>query len=147
MTLVPIDFDRKSLPEVLRSHGYAFDKKTLFIWEGVTQYLTQTGARATFDVLAKSPSGSRMAFTYVPTNFIEGKALHSQQYLYEQMIQKDKLWLFGIDPEKIEDFLGNYGWRVLEHLGYDELSERYVRQTGRKLDSMSIERIVYAERS
>jgi len=43
-------------------------------------------------------------------------------------------------------FLGEYGWRVREHLGYDELGERYVNPTGRELMSMAVERIVYAEK-
>ena len=56
------------------------------------------------------------------------------------------LWLFGLDPENVDDFLGDYGWRVLEHLGYEELADRYVKPTGRELTSMAIERIVYAEK-
>jgi O-methyltransferase involved in polyketide biosynthesis len=51
-----------------------------------------------------------------------------------------------LDPEKVDEFLGKYGWRVVEHLGYDELGERYVKPTGRKLLSMAIERMVYAEK-
>ncbi|MFC1610430.1 SAM-dependent methyltransferase [Myxococcota bacterium] len=147
VTLVPIDFDREALPTVLASHHYPFDKRTFFIWEGVTQYLTETGARSTFDFLAKAPSGSRLVFTYVPADFIEGKAFYGQDYLYKQMIQKDELWFFGIDPEKVEEFLGKYGWRVLEHLGYGKLADRYVRPTGRDLAAMEIERIVSAEKN
>ena len=44
------------------------------------------------------------------------------------------------------DFLGGYGWRVVEHLGYEELAERYVKTTGRELASTPIERMVYAEK-
>jgi len=62
------------------------------------------------------------------------------------MLVKDKIWLFGMDPAKVDDFLGEYGWRVLEHLGYEELDERYVKPTGRNLQSMAIERIVQAEK-
>ena len=51
------------------------------------------------------------------------------------MLLKDKIWLFGFDPETIDEFLGEYGWRVVEHLGYDELGERYVKPTGRELES------------
>ena len=53
---------------------------------------------------------------------------------------------FGFDPEDVDDFLCDYGWHVLEHLGYEELADRYVEPTGRKLEFMAIERIVYAEK-
>jgi len=69
VTLVPIDFDHQELGAVLSSHGYAGDTRTFFIWEAVTQYLTETGIRTTFGFLAKAPAGSRLAFTYVRKDF------------------------------------------------------------------------------
>jgi methyltransferase (TIGR00027 family) len=146
VTLVPTDFDREELGAVLALHGYAADTKTFFIWEGVTQYLTEAGIQTTFDFLAKVPAGSRLAFTYVCKDFIDGKAFYGHEYLYKKMVLKDKSFLFGIDPEDVADFIGVYGWRVLEHLGYEELAERYVKPTGRKLESMALERVVYAEK-
>ncbi len=146
VTLVPIDFDREELGSVLASHGYADDTKTFFILEGVTQYLTEAGIQTTFDFLAKAPAGSRLAFTYIRKDFIDGKVIYGQEYLYKRMLLNDKIWFFGIDPEDVADFLGVYGWRVLEHLGYEELAERYVKPTGRKLVSMLPERMVYAEK-
>ncbi|MGB6000618.1 MAG: SAM-dependent methyltransferase [Thermoanaerobaculia bacterium] len=146
VTLVPIDFDHEDLATVLASRGYQLDKKTFFIWEGVTQYLTEDGIRATFDFLSKVPAGSRLVFTYTPRDFIAGVVFYGQEYLYKKMLLKDKLWLFGLDPKNVDDFLGEYGWRLLEHLGYDELGERYVKPTGRMLLSMAIERMVLAEK-
>jgi methyltransferase (TIGR00027 family) len=146
LTLVSIDFDSEDLGAVLASHGYALDVKTFFILEGVTQYLTETGILTTFDFLAKAPAGSRLVFTYVRKDFIDGKAFYGQEYLYKRMVLKDKIFLFGIDPEDVADFLGGYAWRVLEHLGYEELAGVYVKPTGRKLKSLAIERVVYAEK-
>ena len=97
--------------------------------------------------LANAPLGSRMAFTYTPRDFIDGEIFYGQEYLYKQMLVKDQIWLFGLDSEKVDDFIGEYGWRVVEHLGYDDLDERYVRPTGRDLQSMAIERIVLAEKA
>lgn len=147
VTLVPIDFDHEDLATVLASNNYEPDRKTFFIWEGVTQYLTEAGIRATMEFLAGAPAGSRLVFTYTPRDFIDGEVFYGQEYLYKKMLLKDKIWLFGFDPETIDDFLDEYGWRVLEHLGYDELGEQYVKPTGRELMSMAIERIVFAEKS
>ena len=49
--LVPMDFERDDLATVLAEHGYRTDYRTFFIWEGVTQYLTEDAVRATFDYL------------------------------------------------------------------------------------------------
>jgi O-methyltransferase involved in polyketide biosynthesis len=61
--------------------------------------------------------------------------------------EKDKTWHYGIAPEGVADLLNRHGWRVVEHLGYDELAERYFKPTGRALASTPIERMVYAEKS
>jgi len=146
LSLVSIDFDHQELGAVLASQGYAADTKTVFVLEGVTQYLTEAGIQTTFGFLAKAPAGSRLVFTYVRKDFIDGKVLYDQEYLYKKWLLKDKVWFFGIDPEDVGDFLDVYGWRVLEHLGYEELAERYVKPTGRKLVSLALERVVYAEK-
>jgi methyltransferase (TIGR00027 family) len=145
VTLAPIDFDREELSAVLASLGYSPDKRTFFIWEAVTQYLTETGIKATFEFLAKATTSSRLAFTYVRKDFIAGQVLYGQKGLYKQYVAK-RVWLFGMDPEGAADFLAAYGWRVVEHLGYDELAERYAKPTGRELASAPLERLVYAEK-
>ena len=144
--LVPIDFDHEELDAVLASHGYSLDMRTFFIWEAVTQYLTETGIRATFDFLSKAAPGSRLAFTYVRKDFIDGNVMYGGEDLYKKYVVKDKVWLFGMNPESVTDFLDEYGWRGVEHLGYDELALRYVKPAGRELASTPIERMVYAEK-
>jgi methyltransferase (TIGR00027 family) len=145
--LVPIDFNREELDEVLSSAGYSNHDRTFFIWEGVSQYLTESGVRKTFDFLSRAAAGSRLVFTYVRRDFIEGKSFYGLESLYQRMVRKNRTWLFGINPDGVSDFLNEYGWRVLEHLGYDDLVKRYVEPTGRELTSMPIERIVYAEKA
>jgi methyltransferase (TIGR00027 family) len=146
VTLVSIDFDREALGPALTARGYMGRKRTFFIWEAVSQYLTETGISATLDFLATVPRGSRLAFTYVLKDFLDGQNLYGQERLHERYV-KGNIWLFGLDPRSISDFLDPYGWRVTEHLGCDELTERYVKPTGRSLASSPIERIVYAEKS
>lgn len=146
VTMVSIDFESEVLADVLASHGYAGGMRTFFIWEAVTQYVAEVGIRKTLDFLAKTPAGSRLAFTYVRKDFIDGEVLYGQEYLYKRMVLKDKSWIFGMHPEDVGDFLSGYGWCVLEHLGYEELAERYVKPTGRRLLSTQLERMVYAEK-
>jgi methyltransferase (TIGR00027 family) len=144
--LVPLDFDRVDLGTGLAASGYSRDAVTFFIWEGVSQYLTEDGARATFDFLAKAPADSRLVFTYVRRDFIDGDELYGQEHLYRVMLGKDPIWRFGFDPEGVDGLLAGLGWREVEHLGYDELGERYVKPTGRDLGWMAIERIVHAHK-
>jgi len=147
VNLVSIDFDQQNLETALPIHGYTTSKKTFFIWEGTTQYVSEAGIWATLDFLEKVPAGSRLVLTYTPKDFIDGENFYGCEYLYKQMRIKDQIWLTGFDPQTISGLLARYGWKVREHLGYDELDERYVKPTGRKLGWMAIERIVEAEKT
>ena len=144
--LVSTDFDREALGMVLSSQGYASDKRTFFIWEAVTQYLSETGIRATFDFLAKTVRGSRLAFTYIRKDFLDGRGMYGWEKGYKKYVVEDRLWLFGMDPEAWPNFLRRYGWQVIEDIGYEDLAEQYVKPTGRQLASMFIERMLYAEK-
>ena len=146
VTLVPINFMEQELGDVLKAHGYAGDSKTFFIWEAVSQYLTETAVRQTFNFLAQAAAGSQLAFTYVLKDFIEGTELYGLEKAYKQMIVKDQIWHFGFAPEEVADFLSEYCWRLVEDLSYEELGERYVKPTRRDLPSMAIERMAYAEK-
>lgn len=146
VTLVPINFMTQDLGEVLNDHGYAGSEKTFFIWEAVSQYLTETAVRQTFQYLAQAPTGSLLTFTYVLKDFIEGKNLYGEEKFHQRMVVKDNIWHFGFDPAEVADFLQEYGWRLIEDLSYEELNNRYAKSKGRNLPSMEIERMVYAEK-
>ena len=143
--LVPIDFDHEDLASVLQANGYSNDVRTFFIWEAVTQYLTEKGIRTTFDFLARAASGSRLTFTYVLKDFLEGRAMYGWEKGYKKFVE-NKIWIFGMEPEAWPDFLKGYGWRVIEDVGYEEMADKYVKPTGRILASTPIERMIYAEK-
>ena len=143
--LVPVDFNGDDLGLKLAAQGYSTAKQTFFIWEAVTQYLTEQGVRATFDWLAKAAPGSRLVFTYVRKGFLDGKTLYGWESGYRQFVAS-KIWLFGMEPGDCPSFLRGYGWRVIEDVGYDELADKYIAPTGRPLASTPVERMVYAVR-
>lgn len=144
--LVSVDFERDHLMATLASYGYRVDSPTFFVWEGVTQYLTADAVRATFDELAQAASGSRLDFTYLRRDFIDGVNLYGAPVLYRNFRVRSQTWKFGMLPEDIEGFLAGYGWRLIEQVGPDELMDRYVRPAGRNLTASQIEWSVYAEK-
>ena len=147
VTLVPIDFDREAIGDALAHRGYAQDTVAFFILEAVTQYLTEQGIAEVFGFMATAASGSRLVFTYVLKDFLDGTDTHGQDELRKKYVTKETLWLWGLDPDAVSDFLAGFGWRIVEHPTYAELSERYIAPTGRRLASTPIERIVYAEKT
>ncbi|ATY13443.1 SAM-dependent methyltransferase [Amycolatopsis sp. AA4] len=144
VTLVPIDFETQNLADALAQHGYSAGR-TFFIWEAVTQYLTEAGVRRTFDFLATAPAGSRLAFTYLRKDFLDGTALYGAEAAYSDFVLKQHLWRFGLMPDDVEAFLAEYGWHEREQAGPEEFAARYLRPGGRDLPVSEIERSVLAE--
>lgn len=146
VTLVPIDFERQELESILTSHGYQIQQKTFFIWEAVTQYLTEGGIEKTFRFLAKANPGSRLVFTYIRKDFIDGVAGYGSDALYQAFRVKEQLWRFGIAPGQVAGLLREFAWIELEQMGSQEFTEQYVKPSGRALPVSEIERAVYAEK-
>ncbi len=142
--LVSMNFMEQTIDDVLNEQGYAGEDKTFFIWEAVSQYLTESAVRKMFDFFAKAPAGSRLAFTYVLKDYVEGENFYGQEKFHKRVAD---IWHFGFDPAQLADFLSEYGWRLIEDVRYEELGNRYVKPTGRELTSMQIERMVFAEKS
>jgi methyltransferase (TIGR00027 family) len=144
--LVAVDFERDDLLTALAEHGYRIDYRAFFIWEGVTQYLTEDGVRRTLEGLRAVAPGSRMVFTYVRRDFIDGTNLYDTPTLYRKVRQRRQVWQFGLQTEAVAEFIGEYGWRLVEQAGPDEFVKRYVEPTGRKLNASQLEWSVYAEK-
>lgn len=144
--LVPLDFERDDLLTSLAEHGYRTDYRAFFICEGVTQYLTEDGVRRTLEGLRAAAPGSRLVFTYVRRDFIDGTNLYGTRTLYRNVRQRRQLWHFGLQPDEVAAFIAEYGWRLVEQAGPDELVERYVAPTGRKLAASQLEWSAYAEK-
>jgi methyltransferase (TIGR00027 family) len=123
VTLVPIDFETQDLADSLADHGYRPERPTFFVWEAVTQYLTEPGVRKTFDFLATAAVGSHLVLTYVRKDFLDGTALYGGENAYQEFVVKRQLWHFGMDPDHVAKFLADYGWSETEQMGPQEFTE------------------------
>jgi methyltransferase (TIGR00027 family) len=144
--LVPLDFERDDLIGTLTEHGYRTDARTFFVWEGVTQYLTEDAVRTTLAALQGAPAGSRLVFTYVRRDFIDGTDMYGAAVLYKRFRQRRQVWKFGLQPDEIDEFVGAYGWRLVEQAGPDYYQQHYIRPAGRDLATSDLEWTVYCEK-
>jgi methyltransferase (TIGR00027 family) len=145
--LVALDLERDDLLTSLAEHGYRTDYRVFFICEGVTQYLTENAVRRTLEGLRAAAPGSRMVFTYVRRDFIDGTNLYGSPALYRKVRQRRQLWHFGLQSDEVAGFIAAYGWRLVEQAGPDELVQRYVEPTGRNLKASQLEWSACAEKT
>jgi methyltransferase (TIGR00027 family) len=144
---VPLDFDSQDLESGLASQGYQTEYKSLFIWEAVTQYLNEEGIRKTMNFLSKAGRGSRLVFTYIREDFMDGTARYGLSTLYDAYRGRSPMWHFGLESARVSAFLEQYAWKEVEQVGSQEYSLRYLKPIGRVLPVTEIERAAYAEKA
>lgn len=69
----PCDFERSSPAEALSRAGFESARRTLWVWEGVTMYLTCASVRTTLaQVATLSAEGSLLVLTYLTPELVVG---------------------------------------------------------------------------
>ena len=145
---VPVDFNRQHLSDELDKAGYKTTEKTLFIWEGVTQYISADANGATFSYISKAAPGSRVVFTYIVKSLLDGDKVPEGLEKFQKLSCKKKnpLWVHGFKSETMADYLSKYSLSLIEDLGADDFQKRYMNPAGLGLKIFGIERMVLAER-
>jgi methyltransferase (TIGR00027 family) len=127
VTYVPIDFDQQSLAERLFASGYDELCKTLFIWQGVTQYLTAQAVDVTLAFVAQhSGPGSSIIFDYMDATLLHGAPRHgeiSNMRRYRRMSGEGLV--FGIPIKAIESFLEERGFTQVKNADHIALERAY----------------------
>jgi methyltransferase (TIGR00027 family) len=145
--LIPFDFESNDLLSILQGAGFRTQEPALFLWEAVTQYLTPAAMDRTLGELAGVASGSRLLFTYVLQDFLDGTNFYGGEPMYRTYVVQHRLWHFGIQPEKVGELLRPYGWIEREQVGASEYAKWYMRPLGRELPVLEIERFVAADKA
>jgi methyltransferase (TIGR00027 family) len=112
---VAIDFNRQMLDEALCEAGLDLARPALFLWEGVTQYLTANAVDATFKFITRSAPGSQVLFTYVHADAIDSQH-DGMAALNETLRNAAEPWIFGLDPRKLPEYLARRGLRLISDL-------------------------------
>jgi methyltransferase (TIGR00027 family) len=128
IVFVPINFETDDLRDRLTEAGFSQAKKALFIWEGVTYYLSgEVVDKVLACVRLNSPSGSSIAFDYASLSneaLNENGAKELRRHMRTQHSREPTK--FGIRVGKIEAFLEERGFEVIEHLTAADMDERYL---------------------
>lgn len=115
--LVSIDFDWDDLKQILFRAGYDPTRRSVFIWEGVTMYITEEAVNRTLNfVRYNSGPGSSIAFDYIYKSVIQGKCSYfGAKELTEIARKAGEALSFGIKEGEIDEFLASKGFTPLIH--------------------------------
>ena len=115
---VSVDLEKDDLFEIMSESGFNKLKKTLFIWEGVTFYLTKNTVIQILKMIKEnSASGSRVCFD------LQTIANHSELIKTDL---KDETIKFGVENGKIEIFVAENGYSIVEHVTSKDMEEMFL---------------------
>ena len=124
---VAVDFLRDEVGASLAAAGWDPRRRSLVIWEGVTNYLTEAAVARTLSWVGTTAPGSRVVFTYVHAGLLDGSvAFDGGAHMMQNVRQLGEPWTFGLDPAAVAGFVGRCGLRLREDLGADDYRLRYL---------------------
>ncbi len=144
VTYIPIDFDSQTLEAVFAGTTFEPASRAVFIWEGVTQYITEEAVRQTLSFIGKSAPGSMLLFTYVLKSIIERRSDIPDAKRMMDTVAKQSPWIFGLEPGSIPAYVQSFHLALAADAGSVEYKEKYLQPLRRSLDVFAGERIVYA---
>jgi methyltransferase (TIGR00027 family) len=115
---VPTDFAEHRLEADIAAAGYDPERRSLVLWEGVTNYLMASAVDATLRWCASAAAGSEILFTYVDAEVLRNPGAYvGTATLFEKLAAAGERWTFGLDPRATSGYLRERGLALLEDVG------------------------------
>jgi methyltransferase (TIGR00027 family) len=147
VVFVELDFNRQTLDAALEVSGFDRRTRTFFIWEGVTNYLTEEAVDATLRCVAGAGEpGSRILFTYVHSGVLRDPAGFDGARKSASAVERvGEPWTFGIDPPEVPRYLAERGLELIEDVGSHEYRGRYMKSSGLHMKGYDFYRAALAQ--
>jgi len=131
LVLVPIDFNKERLEEKLDQAGFVAGKRTLFLLEGVTMYLSRDAVEGTFRLISgASGKGSMVVFDHIYGDVLrQENKYYGEKGMYKTVAKVGEKWTFALEQNETKSFLDKFGLQLKDDSDAKELEERYFRSS------------------
>jgi methyltransferase (TIGR00027 family) len=118
---VGTDFAEGHLEAAMTSQGFEAERRSIVIWEGVTNYLTERAVDETLSWCAKTAAGSDIIFTYIDEQVLrDPESFFGTAAVLQKLEEAGEEWTFGLDPRGLSGYLRQRGLDLLEDVGASE---------------------------
>jgi len=125
--------------------GYRESARTLFLWEGVTNYLTEAAVDATLCWCSRAAPGSKLLFTYVDRSVLENPRLFfGTEKLFATLEAAGEKWTWGIAPSALPEFLAQRGLALERDVSAAEYRYLYWKERACRMRGYEFYRIAVA---
>lgn len=126
MTFAPVDFNRETFDDGLRSAGFNEKSPTFFSWLGVTMYLESEMVLGTLRAIREMNAANAVTFDYaVPRETLGFVSKLAMDALSRRVKKAGEPFRGFFAPELLIAKMKGFGYREIEDLGSAELDARY----------------------
>ena len=143
---VPVDFEKEGFEKKLFYYGYDKNTKTLFIWEGVTMYITDEAVDKTLSfIVNNSGAGSSVIFNFIHSAVVDGSDRSVNAVKMKKSYEKrGEPMKFGIEKGRAKDFLSERGFHRIKEVDGNYFKDKYFRGNNAERSVCSFCGFVYA---
>jgi methyltransferase (TIGR00027 family) len=130
---VALDFLRDDVGAALAGAGWNAAAPTLFVWEGVTNYLSADAVADVLRWIGGTAAGSTLVFTYIHAGLLDGSVrFDGGDLMLSNVRSLGEPWTFGLDPRELRAYLAGFGLDLVEDLGADDYRRRILPDAERE---------------
>ena len=130
MSFIALDFESDELLPACEAGGYRTDLRTVFIWEGVSMFLSEAAVASTLGLVASAAPNSAVVFDYILRSVADGRYEHAYgaRQAARYLASQGEPYVFGLEHDEVRPFLSHH--RLVLELCHSsrELQERYLRR-------------------
>jgi len=142
---VEMDFNTQDLAEALKGAGFQRSRRAMFLWEGVTNYLSPAAVDSVLAYVSSCAPGSRIIFTYVDVDALSASTrFEGAQRLLEDVTRIGEPWTFGLDPAQVVEFLRERALCLECDLSADDYRNKYFGARSRQMKGYSFYHVAVA---
>lgn len=144
---VGVDFECGSWMQPLMEAGFNPNSKALFIWEGVSYYLTLDAIQATLESISQCAQGTKLVMDYSVVR--EPPSIYLESF-YRAFRVIGEPWLSNFTDEQVQRLLSSYGFHLegkpMPARSFAKVSKNllYYNKTGQSVDRVVVLTVVAA---
>lgn len=144
---VPVDFEHDEFTDRLVASGFDPATRAVFVWEGVTNYLTGDAVDATLSAIRElGRGGGTLIVTYIDAKaLILPSPFPEARRWVRGVARAGEPWIFGLAPGHAETYLAERGFRLRRDVSTLEAGRTWLSAQGRREQGSGLYRIAIAE--
>lgn len=138
LIFVPVDFEKETLAAGLAASNFARDEPTVFVWLGVTMYLSVEAIRTTLNFIAEQACPTQVVADYLyPISAAEPEDRAAFETFAELIAELGEPFSSYFTAEETEKELRSAGFDAVEDFSAPALLDKYLGRLGAQDDSAS----------